>query len=560
MARRRGTERVTLVNKQTLGGGWRITDLFVLPVWVLLPFRIVYLTVRHWKLTLLGLSFGLGLYYTGSPYLSLLAILLALTVWYGSQFLFLYRQHNAIPLKGVLKGLFYITKFRFNWSEAAGNAKLGHPHRNTYRPPKITKMEIANPQGTAIRVRLDLGVTGNTTDQLQKAGDLILAVLEAYTSKVTRLSPGEASYLVSWERPSNLVSSQPWHYSPEQHPVPIIDLDETEAGVATVDLATSILIGGMSEAGKSNEIWHFLNRLNLQEVPYETWVLDPVGGVELEELEAAPNCKHYQDDPTKAAQLVKEFHQDMQRRLQYMKQNKIRRFVPTKEMPFKILIIDELLILGAMLKENVASPLGLIIATGRKAGYVAWACTQLGQKEVISHIRDLFPQRVCLRTKSTELTDCILGSLASQEGANCHRISESGQGYVWTDRAKQFVDFYTPLIINTHSIAQGGVQVPSDPLRRQKRKEKRETTGRTFVYQLFDDPTDSFPCYVGMASNPSRRFKEHAADKEWFSSIIHQRSIITLYQTREEAKQQETNLIEAYQPKYNVQERTGNRS
>jgi hypothetical protein len=566
MARRRGTERVTIVNKQTLGGGWQIRDLFTIPVWLLLPYRLIYLAVKYWQATALAAVAALIFTLTQSPILSLIITLAIPLAYQLIQFALLYRQHSSIPLKGVIKGLYHIHKFRFNWAEAAGNAKLGHPSHNSYRAPPITHIEIANPQGTAIRVRLDLGATGNTSDDLQKAGDRVLAVLEAHTSKVTRLAPGRADYLVSWERPlsSNMSSDQPWHFSPEQHPVPVIDLDETESGVATVDLATSILIGGMSEAGKSNEIWHLLNQLNRQAVPYRTWVLDPVGGVELEELEGSPLCERYEDDPNNAARLVAEFYQDMQARLLYMKQNKLRRFVPSPEHPFKILAIDELLILAKMLREGVDSPLGRLVATGRKAGYVVWACTQLGQKEVISHIRDLFPQRICLRTKSTDLTDCILGSLASQEGAHCHRISRSGEGYVWTDRIKAFVDFYTPLMINTHSIAQGGVQTPIDPITRQKRTPKRNSApdpGPTFVYQLFDHPTDTYPVYVGIATNPSKRFRQHSNPKSpdykpWFSTVIHQRSVITLYQTRERAKSEESKLIDFYQPKYNVQERT----
>jgi hypothetical protein len=565
MARRRAAspERVTVTNKRSLGGGWTLRDAIIIPTPLLIVYHLIALPFRHWKATFLLTVFFLSLLrYRSLPLASAITLLIPL-VYFTIKFGRLYHQHSTIPTKGIFRGLYYIQKFYFNWDEAASNAKLGHPYKNSYKAPQIKSVEIANPQGTAIRARIDLGRTGNTTDELVKAGDRILAILEAHSSKVTRLAPGKADYLVSWERPNLPQTNRPWHFSPEQHPVPIIDLDETESGVATVDLATSILIGGMSEAGKSNEIWHFLNRLNVQQVPYETWVLDPVGGVELEELEGSPLCHRYEDDPEKAGKLVNDFYADMNKRLQYMKKNKIRRFVPTKEMPFKILVIDELLILTTMLKLGVSSPLGLLVATGRKAGYVVWACTQLGQKDVISHVRDLFPQRICLRTKSTDLTDCILGSLASQEGANCHRISRSGEGYVWTDRAKQYVDFYTPLIINTHSIAQGGVQVPLDPLKRQKRAERRgqESNGKTHVYQLFDDPTSTYPCYVGIASNPSKRFRQHSDPtskdyKVWFSSLIHQRSIITLYPTREEAKQKETQLIEFYQPKYNVQERT----
>jgi hypothetical protein len=93
-----------------------------------------------------------------------------------------------------------------------------------------------------------------------------------------------------------------------------------------------------------------------------------------------------------------------------------------------MVIIDELLLLQAMLKKGVDSPLGEMLAVGRKAAYTLIGCSQLSQKEVIGDVRDLWPQRVALACRSRELTDAILGPGATAGGAEAHRISETMPG------------------------------------------------------------------------------------------------------------------------------------
>lgn len=557
MARGRGPNRVVTVPRNSLGGDWRIRDHIILPTPLVIFLQIIRLLFRHWKATGLCLLFLILTWRLSlSSYRALFICLSIPALFLLVRIARLYRQHSTIPVLGVLRGFRYIIKFSRLWSRAAQVAKLGTPSK----PPPIKRIEIANPKGTSLKAFIDLGQVGNTSDELERASNHILAVMDARTSSIQKIKPGFAAFTINWaDRPSATLPE--FITSREQVPTPLLDLDSANTGEAMIDLGRSVLIGGETGSGKSNDIWAMLARLNQGKIPYHLYVIDPVGGVELDELENGPNTQVYVDRAAAADGVVRRFKQDMDDRLAWMKANHIRRHVPTSDRPFKILIIDEIIVCKEMLKGGALSPLGDVIATGRKAGFVVWACTQLAQKEVITHIRDLFPQRIAHRTKTEELTDCILGTHATREGAHCHKITRPGDGYVYTDELKAYVEFHAPHIIHTRSVAQGGVPLDPEPITRRPSRyapspsDPNGSNGVTFVYQLFDSDLSTIPCYVGIANNPNRRFREHQKDKVWFHTVVHQRSILTPYPTRDEAKHEETLLIRRYNPKYNIQER-----
>lgn len=555
MARRGGIERVSVHNSRSPGGGWTLRDAIVFPTYILIPFHIIKLGIDQWRITLLGIIFGLStLVWHLSILSSVLITILIPIIYFSCRFGVLYRKHPSVPTSGVLRGLFYQLRLLHRWKQATRNAKLGNPTpRGGWKPPKIKTLSIASPRGTSVKLRLDLGLTGNVTSELESRTDKILAVLDARSAQVTQIRPGIADFTVHWGIPQSL-STDPWHQSKEQLPIPTLDLDSQKRGQALVRLDTSLLIGGDQGSGKSNTIWAMLARLIQDEIPFKIRVIDPVGGVELDELEHSPFTREYIDNPRNAAQCARKFASDFENRLKWMKAKGIRRHVPTLDQPLEILIIDELLPLKELLSQGVQGPFGEVLATGRKGCFVVWANTQLGQKDVVGPVRDLFQQRICHRTKTDDLTDAVLGTGATQAGAECHRLSLPGEGYVYTDELSTYVEFRTPLIVHTRSIAQGGVPLEEETLERSN--SHRKYNGPTFVYQLFDDDQSLTPCYVGIANNPNRRFKEHSRDKVWFSTIIHQMTIIKAYKTRVEAKQTETELIRVMKPKYNVSERS----
>lgn len=566
MARTGGTQRVTNVPARSLGGNWRLRDEIILPIPILITFAFIRWIFRHWMFSLsLILSLALSIRFHLHPLAFPLLVIGFFLLTKLFKFLRLYRSHQTIPARGVLKGLFYITRFQKRWVEAARAAKLGHPTSRHWRAPKIKTISIDSPYGTSIKALIDLGQTGNTADDLDRNSDRVLAIMDARSYSIRKLRPGIALLTIDWgaRRPS---PTDPWHMSNNTFQSPLIDIDVDHLGLALIDPFRSVLIGGEGGSGKSNAIWTMLESLNRLDIPYRVTVIDPAGGVELNDLEGAPVTHRYCDKAANIEPTIAQFYNALQNRLGWMKENHIRKHIPTPERPFEILIVDELLLCPTLTKGGANSLAGLVIASGRKGAYSVWACSQLGQKEVISHIRDLFQQRMCHRTRTEELTDCILGSHATRDGAECHRITDVGQGYIWTDDLKQFVKFQTPHVIHTRSIANGGVGLGPDPLARQKRNWRRTddddaaTRRNCFTYQLFITDTGTQPDYVGISYNPNKRFRAHsdprsADHKVWFGDVRHDRTIIECFATKQEAKQRETDLISTYQPRFNVAER-----
>jgi S-DNA-T family DNA segregation ATPase FtsK/SpoIIIE len=459
----------------------------------------------------------------------------------------------------LLRGTRHANHLKNNWPKAVTAANL---HIETsgrkIRVPKLSRVEIASEDGDQVTALVDMATVGGTSRELSNKIEHITAALHAYQTRVERIDPAQSRITVSFSPPRRP------HYDPttsldldlEQFPIHL----DAYGGEASITLTKSVLIGGESESGKSNLVWYILSQLNDHQIPYRLHVIDPAGGVELSDLETAPITRQYVDRIGEIPAIVSNFRKSMDRRMASMKQRHQRRHFPTIAEPVEILIIDEILLCKKELKGGDAdSPLGEVLASGRKALHIVIACSQLGEKLVIGQIRDLFPQRLCLRTRTSDITDAVLGSQATQDGAMCHRITARGEGYAFTDQSGVFEKFSAPLVRETATVALGGTTAPTIPI--PTRRSPRRHRGRTFVYQFFntDDPTHPYynrPAYVGITNNPRKRFKQH--EQEWptyeWSTIVTSRTKITAYPTWDEAKAMETQLIEYWKPIYNVQE------
>jgi predicted GIY-YIG superfamily endonuclease len=473
----------------------------------------------------------------------------------------------------LFTGTQHASQLRKGWGKAtsAANLTVDGTGRKVLTP-KLSEISIASEDGQQVTALVDMSTVGKTARDLSSRIETVTASLHAYQTLVERVSPAHARITVMFSRPSTPSSSPSLSTShPNADSDPVIDLealpiylDQTDQQAA-ISMTTSLLIGGASESGKSNLVWYILSALNELQVPYRLWVIDPAGGVELSDLETSPLTRQYVDRVKDISRIVTAFRASMDTRLSAMKSRRVRRHFPTVAEPVEIMLIDELLLCKKELQGGDAdSPLGEVLASGRKALHIVIGCSQLGQVDVLGRIRDLFPQRICLRTRTQEMTDAVLGTSATSDGANCHRISRKGEGYVWTDLSGVFEKFNTPLVRETTTIAAGGITLPaiSLPTKRSLRTKIRRA-GRTFTYLLYnvDDPTHPYytrPCYVGITDNPRRRLKKH--ENEWpqavWSSIIHSRTRIIAYPDWDTAKRKETELIEYYSPIYNIQERS----
>lgn len=460
----------------------------------------------------------------------------------------------------LLKGMKKIRTLEKNWKIACQSAGIAIKGSNDrVRTPRLSHPRIVSPNGLAVTAMVDMGTVGGTAKQLEGALEIILASVGAIGGRVERLTPAEARLTIEWERRRTLTTTgtlRPGEDDPNTIDIsPIyIDLDNARTNEATISLTKSLLVGGESESGKSNLVWHLLSEMNHLEIPYRLTVIDPAGGVELNDLQSSPFTRRYIDRAYDVEKVIAAFHSDMEKRLEWMKSQRIRTHNPSPTRPLEILVIDEILLCRDQLKAGVLSPLGEILSVGRKARFIVWACTQLGQKEVIGTVRDLFTQRVCMRTRTQEATDAILGTGATGDGAKCHRITRPGEGYVFTDSSGTYTKFYAPLVVETASVAAGGVAspliVPTNRARPTHRSLKKTTT---YVYKLYDDYDSDRPVFIGFSDNPRKEFKQLSHEwptKQW-QSIIPQRTEILPFPTQPQAIQMQDDLIDYYRPKYN---------
>ena len=467
---------------------------------------------------------------------------------------------NPLPFESpLLRGMRKVRQVKKQWKLACQSADLAIKGKNArIRTPHLSRLQIVSPNGLAVQGLVDMGTVGSTSKHLEDKLEIILASVNAISGRVERISPAKARITIEWERRQPLTTTgtlRPEDDSDEAIDISpyYIDLDNARDGMATISLTKSLLVGGESESGKSNLMWHLISEMNAFGIPYRLTVVDPAGGVELNDLEHSPFTRRYIDRAYDVQRVVDSYHYDMNQRLEWMKKHRIRTHNPSPSRPLEILVIDELLLCKDQLKDGALSPLGEVLSVGRKARFIVWGCSQLGQKESIGAIRDLFTQRICLRTRTQETTDAVLGTGSTHDGARCHRITRPGEGYVFTDTTGTYTKFFAPLVVETASVAAGGVSSPLIALKHRQLR-RGPSKGTTFVYKLFDSYDTDRPCYVGVSDNPRGQFKEHQKtwpQEEW-ESIIPQRTEILKFSTRDEALLMVTNLIKFYAPKYNA--------
>lgn len=369
---------------------------------------------------------------------------------------------------------------------------------------------------------------------------------------------------------------------------PFVPLDKSGDPRSAILLKRHVLIGGDSGTGKSNAVWEIIEALLKYRIPFRATILDPAGGVELADLQDAPFTSKYVDRPTDADGAIIDFRDRMNERLQKMKQHGLREFDPTHESMkgehWHYMLIDELLLCAAQIKQGVLSPLGEILAVGRKAGFLVIACTQLGQKTTLGDFRDLFPQRVCFGTKTSDMTDAVLGTGATLAGAKCHTIEKVGTGYLWTIKARGYIKFHTRHIKSTQKVlAHTPEYMPPQTPRpttsanpaagnfRPHRDSgtvlsatastttvaepkviprKKQQSGEVVLYRLFSK--EGSLVYVDIAQSLDQAFRYHEANDNWFKEIDRSKTLTTIYRNHDNAVERKAQLIESERPLWNL--------
>ena len=543
--------RVAATPLWTPGGPGRLRDAMQLNPWVFLALKFMWWWVIHpvhtatFWLGLASLVF-LGWQFTVAIVCAVVVLVYCLRVGWAAQ--------GCSPASPIIlvKGYWHLRKVQRLWPECceAGNVLS----RGQRRIVPTVRWRIT-PHGVSVVAKV--GKCGRTVDELAKGSAGLEAVVGATAVVVERIYNGAALVTFAWgDDTARLLTVDDLPGSPEGY----ASFGRESGGESiSVSHRTSLLLVGETGSGKSNIVWALIASLLKEGTPFRLRVVDPAGGVELSVLEGAPYTTAYTDKAKGADALITQARDSMYARLHDMKVRGVRKHEPTVQEPLDITIIDEVLLLGEMLKKGVTSPLGEILSTGRKAGYVVWGLSQLGQVDALGRVRDLFAQRICLATKSREMTEAVLGPSAEAEGARCSKIpaNQPGVGYLYVNGIRGYRKFRAVYISDddTLTLAQGIVPAGfSAPLKAESDELAKRKTARYELYSLTDRLL-----YIGISANPNERFKEHADPtsddyKIWWPQVDLSKTVITWYPNRRKAKAMETKAIRERRPVYNVSE------
>jgi predicted GIY-YIG superfamily endonuclease len=294
----------------------------------------------------------------------------------------------------------------------------------------------------------------------------------------------------------------------------------------------STLIVGLPGSGKSNLLWTLIASMLASGEPFELWVMDPAGGVELWELSnGSPLVKRYAATPASMRALIRDLHDAMFARMRKMA-GRERLHKPTKDEPRMYLVVDEWIQVwnaakeGDSTKTDYTRMLVTLLSLCRKAAITPIALTQIPFGHTIGdQVRTLFPQKVVFRVHDHMVTGAMFGPGAeSVAGAAASKIPIKlpGVGYVITDTYPQPVKFRAPLITDALAsmIARGhlpdGISSVDESTRTWHNSEH--------VIYRWDTPDDGVELgdgrryvgvlYVGISISGLRRADEHLSNED----------------------------------------------
>lgn len=520
------------VNPLTLGSGVKARELIPLPYWIVFPAMFVRGAFKHYIITTL---FFVALYlrfnYTDNIFL---AVGVVAGIWLFGVFIF------WLFLGGDFKTPWRYFMLKTKWSHAATSVNLKAREGKTV--PLLRRIRPV--KGSGIQCDVLLAYAGKGMVDLHAEADDIAEIIGAYRATVSMVRPGRGRLTLYWTKEESFGTER---LETTESQTEVIFGQATD-GPAKLSLVTSLLIVGLSNSGKSNILRTVIHGIRRQGIVHRLHVIDPAGGVELSELENYKHTARYTDRAKDAEKLIQEAHKEMDSKLAEMRRMGIRKASQSDKFALDVIIIDELLLLSFMLKQGAESPLGEILTVGRKAKFVVLGLSQLAQVDTLGRIRDLFPQRVCLATNSSSMTDAALGDGAEKEGAHCSQIGSNtpGIGYYHLDSMAGYARFRA-------AEANEKILAPVDYV--SSDDDDEELTGiknrRCAVYKLYN--VVYAPLYYGKAFDPEDRFKKHSVSKFWWVHVDHTKTAIEWYSNEELALAAEKQAIDKDQPIHNRQ-------
>ncbi|HEY6313373.1 MAG TPA: FtsK/SpoIIIE domain-containing protein [Streptosporangiaceae bacterium] len=202
-------------------------------------------------------------------------------------------------------------------------------------------------------------------------------------------------------------------------------------------LSTHVLIAGATGSGKGSVIWSLIRALlpGITGGWVQVWALDP----KRMELSFGRALFHqYACQATAMVELLEAAVAEMHIRAGQFG-GKTRTFTPSTELPFVVVLVDELAFLTAYqperdLRKRAEAAIATLTSQGRSVGVCVVGALQDPRKDVIS-LRNLFSTRIALRLDESDQVDMVLGDGARDRGALADEISPlpeigAGVGYV----------------------------------------------------------------------------------------------------------------------------------
>jgi hypothetical protein len=316
--------------------------------------------------------------------------------------------------------------------------------------------------------------------------------------------------------------------------IPIIDLpvgSQTAVSFGRTELAKcaeirkglSVLITGVTEAGKGSVAWSMIFDLFRDGEPTEVYVIDPKHmefSVLKDYVGKWIGCLYiadYVDNENDAKTMFKTFRDTMDKRQIEFGKTGRKMEKATKDFPARVIIADELSDIKGCFDSKAggtSSDFGIIIAQGRTTRDWIIGQNQLAKITTLGDCRDQFPLRICLRTTTAEQTKSALGIAESEGNVYCSKIPVNKQGtgyYVHENgearkfRAAYAKDEHIKIMLEQKRL----------PDRMLTRDLVAEWTNGQRPHYLYRAWTDRGHCYTGETNDRARRYGEHRRDDVW---------------------------------------------
>lgn len=248
------------------------------------------------------------------------------------------------------------------------------------------------------------------------------------------------------------------HDVPPFPPVPVERLDLQALPVARLDsttdayrlplLYTHVLVAGATGSGKGSVLWSIVNALapGIPAGLVQLYGIDPKGGMELALGKSLFHRLAYdrgdnRPGEERAADLVRVMEDlaDVAAARAARYAGKLRKFTPSPDEPFIVLVVDELAYLTKYmpfpaLKKTFAQAMATVLTQGRAVGVTIVGLLQDPRKDTVPE-RSLFPVKIGLRLDSASESQMVLGQTGWERGGHCEAIPRGlpGVGYVLID-------------------------------------------------------------------------------------------------------------------------------